>query len=127
MNLPEKNPLEWAVFAASVALIGAMIGTLIQFERRRPDTPPELFVRTTAARPSGDGFAVGVLVENRGGETAENAVIEVEMTGGGATPERSQLHLAFVPHGSVRSGDVIFSRDPAAGTLRARVLGYERR
>jgi uncharacterized protein (TIGR02588 family) len=126
MKVPEKNGLEWAVFAASLALIAAVVGALIQFEISRPDTPPELHVRTAGIRPSGDGYAVVVEVENRGGETASNATIEVELSRPGAPAERSEVHLPFVPHGAVRTGEAVFTTDPATGTLRARVVGYER-
>ena len=126
MKAPEKNQLEWAVFMASTVLIAGVIGALVVFEVTRPDTPPDLRIRTTETRASGDGFAVGVEVENRGGETASNVAVEVELAIPGTRGERSELHLPFVPHGAVRTGDVIFTADPATGTLRARVLGYER-
>jgi uncharacterized protein (TIGR02588 family) len=126
MKVPEKNRLEWIVFAASALLITIVLGMLVVFEARRPGTPPELHVRTTETRDMAGGFAVGVEVENRGGETAANAVIEVELTGAGGPAERGELHLPFVPHGAARTGEVIFRANPAGGTLRARVLGYER-
>jgi uncharacterized protein (TIGR02588 family) len=126
MNVPEKNRLEWVVFAASAALIAVVLGALVVFEVRRPETPPELHVRTTDTRAMGAAYAVGVEVENRGGETAANTVVEVELTGAGGSAERGELHLPFVPHGAVRNGEVVFATNPATGTLRARVLGYER-
>ena len=126
MKVPEKNQLEWAVFIASAVLIAVVVGALVVFELTRPDTPPDLRVRTTETRASGHGFAVGVEVENRGGETASNVTVEVELAIQGTRGERSELHLPFVPHGAVRTGDVVFTVDPAAGSLRARVLGYER-
>lgn len=126
MKAPDKNRLEWTVFAASLALIVLVLGALIQFEITRPDTPPELHARTVGTRASGNGYAVVVDVENRGGATALNAVIEVELSRPGARPERSEVHLPFVPHGSVRTGEAVFTTDPSTGTLRARVVGYER-
>jgi uncharacterized protein (TIGR02588 family) len=126
MKIPGKNRLEWIVFGASALLIAVVLGALVVFEIRRPETPPELRVRTTEARALPSGFAVGVEVENRGGEAAANAVIEVELTGSGGPAERGELHLAFVPHGAMRTGEVIFRTNPAGGTLHARVLGYER-
>ena len=126
MKVPEKNRLEWMVFAASALVITIVLGTLVVFEVRRPETPPELHVRTTETRAMTAGFVVGVEVENRGGETAANAVIELELTGAGGPAERVELHLPFVPHGAVRTGEVIFRANPADGTVRARVLGYER-
>lgn len=126
MNVPEKNRVEWMVFAASVALIALVIGTLVRYEITRPDTPPELQVRTTGTRATGQGFAVGVEVENLGGEAASDAVVEVEMTGPDGASQRGEVHLSFVPHGAVRNGEVVFTGNPAGATLRARVLGYER-
>jgi len=126
MKLPEKNRVEWTVFAASLALITVLVGILVRHEFARPATPPELHARATATRAAGQGFAVGVEVENRGGETAASVVIEVEMIATGGSPERGELQIAFVPHGATRKGEVMFTRDPSGATLRARVLGYER-
>lgn len=126
MKLPEKNHLEWAVFAASLALIAVVLGTLVRYEFARPATPPELHARTTGTRSAGQGFAVGVEVENRGGETAANVVIEVEMSPTGGSPERGEFQIPFVPHGATRRGEVTFTADPSGARLRARVLGYER-
>jgi uncharacterized protein (TIGR02588 family) len=124
MKVPEKNRLEWAVFFTSLVIIGAVIGTLVAFEISRPDTPPELHARTSGVRQSGGGYAVGVVVENRGGRAAASVHVEV-VAGEGNDEERSELTLPYVPHGSTRSGEVMFTRAPGAGGLRARVLGYE--
>jgi uncharacterized protein (TIGR02588 family) len=126
MKAPAKNNLEWAVFAASALLIAVVLGTLVYFELTRPETPPELVVRTLGARVTASGFVVRVEVKNQGGEAAANARIAVELTGPGVPSEHGEITFAMVPRGSVRSGEVIFTRDPAAGTLRARVMGYER-
>jgi uncharacterized protein (TIGR02588 family) len=124
MKVPEKNRLEWAVFFASLVIIGAVIGTLVVFEVSRPDTPPDLQVRTSAVRQSGNGYAVGVLVDNRGGRAAASVHVEVVL-GDGSGGERSELTLPYVPHGSTRSGEVMFTHAPRPGVMRARVLGYE--
>ena len=112
MKLPDKNRLEWVVFAVSAVLIAAVLGTLVRFEASRPDTPPELSVRVTGARASGDGYAVTVEVENRGGEAATGVGIEVELRG--AVPERGQLELPVVPHAAIRTGEVMASSSPAS-------------
>jgi uncharacterized protein (TIGR02588 family) len=124
MKVPEKNRLEWIVFAASVTTVAAVVGSLVLFEITRPDTPPELHVRVTGSRAAGDGFAVTVEVENRGGKTASDVAVEVERLQSGAEPERRELQLPYVPHGGVRSGEVVFMTDPPAASLRARVLSY---
>ena len=126
MKVPAKNRVEWIVFGASLTLIAVVVGTLVVYEITRPGTPPELHVRTMGTRAAGGGFAVGVEVENRGGETAANAVIEVEMSAAGGRRERAELQLPFVPHGATRRGEVMFTGDPSGASLRARVLGYER-
>jgi uncharacterized protein (TIGR02588 family) len=126
MKIPAKNQFEWSVFAVSAVLISVVIGTLVHFELTRPDSPPDLIVRTAATRQSAAGYAVAIEVENRGGETAANARIEVELAGSGSGFERGELILPYVPRGGVRTGEVVFSRNPAGGTLRARIVGYER-
>jgi uncharacterized protein (TIGR02588 family) len=124
MKAPRKNALEWAVFFVSLVLIGAVVAALVMFEVQRTDTPPALHVSVDGGRRAGDGYAVRVVVENRGGRTAANVSVEVAIEGS-ANAERGELVLPFVPHGARRNGEVMFTREPPAGALRARILGYE--
>lgn len=124
MKAPQKNWLEWTVFAISTAVLVALVVTLVRFEVTRPDTPPELRVHTLEPRQAGRTFVVPVRVVNAGGEAAASVHVEVTLAGG-AGAERRELVLPYVPSEAARNGEVVFERDPRSGTLSARVLGYE--
>ena len=124
MKAPRKNALEWTVFFVSLVVIGAVVAALVMFELQRTDAPPELLVSVDGGRRAGDGYAVRVVVENRGGRTAANVSVEV-VVDGSADGQRGELVLPFVPHGGTRHGEVMFTSEPAAGALRARIRGYE--
>jgi uncharacterized protein (TIGR02588 family) len=117
----KKNPLEWTVFAVSLAVIATVVGVLVYTHATGGSQPPHLVV-TLGAPVAQDGHhAVPLVIENRGDVTAENVQIEVTLSG----RERAEVHIAFVPHGSRRRAWVTFREDPSGGHLQARVLGYE--
>jgi uncharacterized protein (TIGR02588 family) len=125
MTLPRKNALEWAVFAVSAVVIAALLATLAYHETTRPDSPPDLRVEAVGDRATAGGHAVTLQVRNLGGTTAATVTIEAVLAGRG-TNERGQVVLPFVPAGSTRTGEVLFSRKPEPGELTVRVSGYER-
>ncbi|MGH9308618.1 MAG: hypothetical protein ACRD1U_04545 [Vicinamibacterales bacterium] len=124
MTKPRKNWLEWAVFWTGLVLVGAVAAYLVYAAAVGGNRPPQLAVHIGAIEEVPGGFAVAVEVRNSGDVTAEAVVVEVR-SNEGADHERGEVTLAFVPHGSTRRGWVTFPQRPDAGTLRARVLGYE--
>src|SRR5688572_23728162 len=88
MTMPQKNALEWTVFAASLALVLAVAGFLV-FDALggAPPGPPQLVVRPGEPRPEGDLLTVPVVVENTGEQAAEEVlvIISVRQAGGGET------------------------------------------
>ena len=121
----EKNWLEWAVFAAGLALVLGALGFLAYDGATAGDSPPEFRVELLPHERRGDSFHVPVRVTNGGGETAEGVRVEVTLEAAGRT-ERGEFVLAFLPRGGAREAAVTFHTDPGAGSLRARVLGYEK-
>jgi uncharacterized protein (TIGR02588 family) len=121
----KKNPLEWAVFGVSLALIAGTAAMLVHAHVTSDDRPAAIVV--TAGAPvtqSRGGYAVPLDVSNEGDTTAQAVVIEVTLSGRDVE-ERSQVELAFVPHGSRRRAWVMFTHDPQSLALRVRVVGYE--
>lgn len=125
MSRVEKNRLEWIVFTISLVVVGGTLGFLIWDAAQWKDSPPDLVVELGAPEPKGQGWAVPVTVENRGGETAEGVNIEVILALPGGREEEAGFEAAFVPRGSQREGWVHFLNPPQAGRLRSRVTGYE--
>ena len=121
--MPQKNTLEWIVFAASAVLIAGVIGVLVYATVSSEGRPPSLSITPGTAQPTAGGFAVPLEVRNEGDRTAEDVQIEVTLAIGPDT-ERSTAVLPFVPHRSHRRAWVTFENDPARGTVLARVVGY---
>ena len=121
----EKNWLEWAVFGAGLALVLGVLGFLAYDGATAGDSPPQFQIELGQPERRDEHFDVPVRVRNRGGETAEGVHVEVALEGAGES-ERGEFVLAFVPRGGTREASVTFRADPRAGTMRARVLGYEK-
>jgi uncharacterized protein (TIGR02588 family) len=122
VKTPEKNWLEWTVFWSSLALVLGVVSYLVHAAATTAGTPPQLVVELGAPERVPAGYAVPVSVSNRGDRTAANVRLAVALEGSG---ERGELQLDFVPQRSSRKGWVTFREFPAAGRLRASILGYE--
>lgn len=68
----ERTTLEWVVLVVSVLAITAIAGGLIFYSFASPSDPPDLRVTLV---PAGANFDLSV--ENKGGTTAEEVVVEV--------------------------------------------------
>ncbi|HLL75988.1 MAG TPA: hypothetical protein VK421_12090 [Pyrinomonadaceae bacterium] len=121
----EKNWLEWAVFGLGAVLVCGVLGFLIYDGATAADGPAEFQIEFGRHERRADGFHVPVRVKNVGGETAEGVHVEVVLEAAGRE-ERGEFVVAFLPRGGAREASVTFHSDPGAGTLRARVLGYEK-
>ena len=122
----EKNWLEWSVFAASAALIAAVIGFLIYESATIGNAPPDIHVEVGTPEPRSGHFAVPVTATNKGDHTAEGVHIEVVLRGAGKEEETGDFEIQFLPRRGSREAWVTFKSDPRNGTLEARVLGYEK-
>ena len=124
MKLPQKNWLEWSVFAVSLVLVISTLGYLVYDALTLGDAPPNIAVTLGDPEQRGDVFVVPVAVTNHGDQTAESVLVEVAL--GEAEQERGELEIAFLPRGATGEGWVTFQSDPRGGQLRGRVVGYER-
>lgn len=119
----KKNTVEWSVFAASLVVIAATVATLLYAQLTDNGRPPLIVLEIGEAVRHERTYAVPVDVRNDGDTTAEQVLIQVRLVGSGVD-ERGEAQITLLPHGSHRRAWVTFSRDPAAGRLEARVLGY---
>jgi uncharacterized protein (TIGR02588 family) len=122
--MKKKNGLEWIVFAVSALLIAGVIAILGKEAMEGGQTPPSLRVEIGAPMSDNGSFRVPVKVQNLGDETAEQAVIEVELVQNGTVLESADLTIAYVPKRSVREGWVVFRRDPRCCTISSRAAAY---
>jgi len=125
MKKPQKNWLEWSVFAASAALIVGVVAFLIYESATMGNAPPDIHVQVGKPEARAGHFAVPVEAVNKGDHTAEAVHIEVVLRTG-EKEETADFDIAFLPRRGSREAWVTFKDDPAKGTLEARVLGYEK-
>lgn len=125
MKKPQKNPLEWTVFALSAILIVAVVAILVTAAVDRTPNAPDLRVELGAPQRVTAGYRIPVTVRNEGGGTAARVRIEATLESGGAQVERADLLIEFVPGKSEREGWIVFRRDPACCEAIARAVGFE--
>ena len=123
MNV-QKNRVEWAVFAASLVIVGACVALLIVSMTRSADAPPDLRLSVGEPQRAANGFMVPVRIHNAGDHTAEQVVAEVTLLSGEKEVERAELTFAFVPRRSERHAVVLFRQDPRCCRIEARALGF---
>ncbi|HEY0098861.1 MAG TPA: hypothetical protein VGB76_07895 [Pyrinomonadaceae bacterium] len=131
MSKPEKNWVEWSVFAVGLVLVLFALSYLVYEGATMGSSPPSIEARLGAPEQRAHNFIVPVSVTNHGDETAEGITIEVSLENPaspeGAQPiERGELTIAFLPRRATREGWVTFRQDPRPARLTARVLGYEK-
>ncbi|HEV2704456.1 MAG TPA: hypothetical protein VGV59_00950 [Pyrinomonadaceae bacterium] len=124
MSKLQKNWFEWVVFGVSLLLMAATLGYLVYDGATLSDAPPKIEIHLGVPIQRGTQFVLPVTLSNREGQTAEG--VKVEVTVRGATEERGEFMIAFLPRGATREGYVAFQQDPRAGEVSARVVGYEK-
>jgi len=127
MRKLQKNWVEWAVFAAGLALVLSTLAYLVYEGATMGSDPPSIEVRLGTPEQRTHNFIVPVTVTNHGDTTAEGVTVEVSLeSDAGAERARGELTIAFLPRRATREGFVTFRQDPRAARLTARVLGYEK-
>jgi uncharacterized protein (TIGR02588 family) len=124
MRVPQKNALEWTVFAASAVLVLGTLGYLIFSAATTKKLPPVLSIALGQAQPAASQFRVPVTISNDGNQTATGVQIEVTLDEGKPGEEKASFTAPYLPRHSKREGAVLFKSDPRKGKLQARVLGY---
>ena len=125
MSKPQKNWLEWFVFAVGLVLVAGTLAYLAYTGATMGSQPPDIEIRLGTPEQRAQSFIVPVSVFNHGDKTAGGIRIEVVLESGGEEKERGELDIPFLPRGATREGWVTFKQDPRAAELKARVLGYE--
>jgi uncharacterized protein (TIGR02588 family) len=125
MNKPQKNWLEWVVFAVGLVLVAGTLAYLVYAGATTGSEPPSLEVRLGTPEQRTHNFIVPVTVINHGDKTAGGIKIEVVLETEGQEKARGELDIPFLPRRATREGWVAFEQDPRTAQLKARVLGYE--
>jgi uncharacterized protein (TIGR02588 family) len=125
MTKPEKNALEWSVFAVGLVLVLATLGYLVRESVVSDGGPPDVAVRLGSARPSQHGWLLPVEVANVGHTTAEDVRVAIDLALPDGTRQEAELDIAFLPPESKRQGWVSFRSDPSQGTLTLGAIAFE--
>lgn len=125
VSKPEKNWLEWLVFAVGLVLVSVTLGYLARESLVHRAGPPEVVARLGAPQRSATGYLVPIQVANRGRATAEDVRVPVHLDLPDGTREEAELDIAFLPRDSRRNGWVTFRSDPGKGSLRLGPIAFE--
>ncbi len=123
--MPEKNALEWSVFAVSLALVLAIAGFLLYDAfGGAPAGPPLLLVQTGEPRPEGDLLTVPVTVENTGEQAAEQVLVVIAVRQAGGVEETAELTFDLIPRRSSEQGQVAVPLGGAIEAIEGHVASY---
>lgn len=117
--------LEWIIGLAGVVIVIGSVGFLIVQSLRAQPAHPRLDVHVVEIEPQPNGYLAVLRIANRGGATAQNAVVtgRLEAPDG---PETSEVTIDYVPANSFRRAGLFFRADPREYPLEVRAEGYQR-
>jgi uncharacterized protein (TIGR02588 family) len=121
--MSNRHPIEWTALGLSAAALLCLLALLI-YDGVTRSGEPQLGIRLDAPVAQNGSWVVPVTVENEGGVAATNVDIEVELEGNGRR-STSTVTVTFAPGGSKVQAAAAFDTNPATGTLKPRILGYE--
>ncbi|TPE46392.1 hypothetical protein [Pontibacter mangrovi] len=122
-----KNWFEWLVFSVGLLLVLSIIGYLVYQTYHRKTSSPDLVAESYPDPSRYAPYRYRVVLHNKGGETAEQVKLEVEVQVGGEAIETADLDFPFAPQESMREGWVNFDKDPTlADTVKVKVVSYKR-
>ena len=124
MNIPQKNWLEWSVFAIGLVLVSSVFGYLVYDALTLGDAPPVMAIEIGEPEQQGQHVIVPVAVTNQGDQPADDVIVEVTYEGD-QERQQSQFEIAFLPRSATGEGWASFETGSGTiGQFKARVIGY---
>jgi uncharacterized protein (TIGR02588 family) len=124
MKIPQKNWLEWTVFAIGLTLVASVLGYLVYDAITLGDAPPAIAIELGRPERQAEHIIVPVTVTNHGDQPAEGVLIEV-VREDGEQREQAQFEIPFLPRGATGEGWASFQAGTdAPEQFKARVIGY---
>jgi uncharacterized protein (TIGR02588 family) len=122
-----RSGAEWTTLAISIILILGLLALVTYVSISGGNEPPIVEARPLdqEIRHEGESYYLPVAVTNRGGRTAEEVVIQAELTGSDGSSEASDFMLDFLAGGETREGTAVFATDPLAGELTIDVASFQ--
>jgi uncharacterized protein (TIGR02588 family) len=122
-----RSVAERTTLAISIILILGLLTLVTYVSMTGGSEPPIVEAKPleTEIRHEGESYYLLVAVTNRGGRTAEEVVIQAELTGSDGSAEESEFTLDFLAGGETREGTVIFTTDPLSGELTVDIASFQ--
>ena len=117
---------EWIVAAIGVLCFVLVAGYFAREAIRGERGAPDVIVRLDSVNKQNAGYLAHFEARNTGGSTALGVHVEAELSVGDSVVERAELVIDYLAPASVKRGGFFFTRDPGAGQLRARAVGFIR-
>jgi len=118
-------PLEWAVAAVGLLLVGATVVLLLFQASTNGGSAPDISLRVESVVVLKNGYLARVKEVNVGGATAAEVMVEGELVDASGVAEKSEMSFQYLPPHSARTGGLFFTRDPRKYTVRLTAKGYE--
>ena len=121
-----RSVAEWTTLVIGAVLILALVGLVTYLYVSGENRPPvvEATSLDREIRREESAYYVPIEVTNQGGETAEDVVIQAELSTGEGAPEVTEFAIDFLAGGETAEGTVVFSTDPSAGELTVGVASF---
>ena len=123
----ERTAAERITLAISIMLIAGLVALVTYVSVTGGGEPPIVEARPLPdeVRLEGESYFLPVAVTNRGGQTAEEVMVQAELAGSDGSAETSEFTLDFLAGGETREGTAVFASDPAAGELTVDVASFQ--
>lgn len=123
MSSNGRSVAEWTTFAASCAVVVAVM-VLVALQAAKPQDPPAPVATIVGSSQRTDGrFVVNVSVLNEGGGTAANVQVAAELTVQATVTEADQV-IDFLARQERFELAFVFDEDPSAGELEVTVVSW---
>ena len=122
-----RTVAEWTTLGISLAIL-AVVFTTIAWLWLRDDAAPatiDVTAMTGEIRHKGDVWYFPLEVTNTGDATAEDVSVEAELAPDAGQPETAEVTFAFLASGETVRGTVVFTSDPASGSLTIRPVSFK--
>jgi uncharacterized protein (TIGR02588 family) len=116
-----RTTAEWVSFGLSLAILAALVGSVVYLHLTSGDAPPavEARARPEAGREVGGAYYLPIEVVNTGDRPAEQVRVRVDV--GEGSPR--ELEIDRLPGGATRRATVVL-RAPPAGEPTVEVVGF---
>lgn len=123
--MPEKNWLEWSVFAASAVVLAFTFGFLGYEAFVSTVKPTAIEIELGTPEAHDDYYAVPVTIKNVGSQSIEDVQVDVTLMQEQEEVETASITMPTLPRESSREGHVAFSSDPGeADEIRTQIVSY---